>query len=140
MIIDSGEIMQQGKPEEIYNKPANRFVANFIGSYNFISGGLIGLPDKDVEVCIRPEHIRIIKKDQLAPREDVSSYQLQGTLNNLYILGNTIRAEVSVQGQTLLIDRLNGFQGSDFVLNEEVSLLFEKNALHILETTTQHAR
>ena len=30
IILDSGEIMQQGKPAEIYNKPANRFVANLI--------------------------------------------------------------------------------------------------------------
>ena len=138
VILDSGEIMQQGKPEEIYNKPANRFVANFIGSYNFIPSGLIGLPDKDLEVCIRPEHIKIVKIDQLAQGEDASSYQLQGTLNNLYLLGNTIRAEVSVQGKTLLVDRLNGFQSSDFVLNEEVRLQFKKNAINTLGVTIQH--
>ncbi|MDR3585876.1 MAG: ATP-binding cassette domain-containing protein [Desulfosporosinus sp.] len=132
VILDSGEIMQQGKPAEIYNKPANRFVANFIGSYNFIPGSLLGLPDKEVEVCIRPEHIKIVKKDYLAPEEVDSSFQLQGKLNNLYILGNTIRAEILVQGQTLLVDRLNGLQGSDFLLNEEVKLLLDKSALNIL--------
>ncbi|SPF51639.1 ABC-type spermidine/putrescine transport system, ATPase component (fragment) [Candidatus Desulfosporosinus infrequens] len=107
-------------------------MANFIGSYNFISSGLIGLPDKDVEVCIRPEHIKLAKIGTLAQEEDASSYQLEGRINNLYILGNTIRAEVSVQGKTLLVDRLNGFQGSGFVLNEEVRLLFEKSSLNIL--------
>lgn len=134
VIMDSGTIIQQGKPEEIYNKPANRFVANFIGSYNFIPSGLIGLPDKNMEVCIRPEHIKIIKKDQPVQKEDAGSYQLSGILTNFYILGNTIRSEVLVQGTTLLVDRLNGFQGSDFILNEEVRLLFEKNALNTLDS------
>ena len=137
VIMDSGKIMQQGKPEEIYNQPANRFVANFIGSYNFIPSGLIGLPNKDIEVCIRPEHIKMAKKDQAAQAEDTHSYRLNGTLNNFYILGNTIRAEVLVQGTTLLVDRLNGFQSSDFILNEEVSLTFEKNALNILKGNFQ---
>jgi len=132
VILDSGEIQQQGKPAEIYNRPANRFVANFIGSYNFIPGGLIGLQDKDVEVCIRPEHIKIVKQDLPIPEEDSTVYQLQGTLSNSYILGNTIRAEVSVQGRTLLVDRLNGFQSSDFILNEEVRLTIEKNSITIL--------
>ncbi|MDR3541285.1 MAG: ABC transporter ATP-binding protein [Desulfosporosinus sp.] len=132
VILDSGEIMQQGKPEVIYNKPANRFVANFIGSYNFLPGGMVGLPDKEVEVCIRPEHLTITKKDHLPQGEDTSLYYLQGTLINLYILGNTIRAEVSVQGKTLLVDRLNDFQGSDVVLNEEVRLQFSKNVINPL--------
>jgi len=132
VILDSGEIQQQGKPAEIYNRPANRFVANFIGSYNFIPGGLIGLKDKDVEVCIRPEHIKIVKQDLPVPEEDSTTYQLQGTLSNSYILGNTIRAEVSVQGRTLLVDRLNGFQNSDFILNEEVRLTIEKTSINIL--------
>jgi len=133
VVLDSGEIMQQGKPEEIYNKPANRFVAQFIGSYNFIPSGLIGLLDTEVEVCIRPEHIKIVKKnDPQTLSEDVSLYQLQGTLKNLYILGNTIRAEVSVQGRTLLVDQLNDFKSLGFVLNEDVRLFFKKDAIHIL--------
>jgi len=37
-VMDSGNIVQVGAPEEIYKKPANRFVADFIGTTNFISG------------------------------------------------------------------------------------------------------
>lgn len=41
-IIDQGKLMQYGSPLEIYNNPANRFVANFVGSprMNLIDGEL----------------------------------------------------------------------------------------------------
>lgn len=133
VILNGGEIMQHGTPEAIYHKPANRFVADFIGTYNFISSKQVGLSRRDAEVCIRPEHIQMVKKDQLGQVGDESVLQLQGTLNNLYILGNTIRAEVDVQGQTILVDRLNGSQASRYELKEEVGLLIERSACNILE-------
>lgn len=37
-VMDKGEIMQFGTPMEIYSKPINPFVANFIGMSNFIEG------------------------------------------------------------------------------------------------------
>ncbi len=38
VVMDKGEIQQMGKPEDIYNEPKNRFVANFIGESNIIPG------------------------------------------------------------------------------------------------------
>ncbi|MDH4291869.1 MAG: ABC transporter ATP-binding protein, partial [Dehalococcoidia bacterium] len=37
-VMNAGDIVQVGTPEEIYKKPANRFVADFIGTTNFIPG------------------------------------------------------------------------------------------------------
>ena len=37
-VMRDGHIEQLGTPREIYEKPANHFVANFIGSTNFIAG------------------------------------------------------------------------------------------------------
>ena len=37
-VINEGEIQQIGKPEEIYESPNNKFVANFIGEANFLTG------------------------------------------------------------------------------------------------------
>jgi iron(III) transport system ATP-binding protein len=38
VVMNSGNVVQIGKPEEIYARPANRFVADFIGAMNFIPG------------------------------------------------------------------------------------------------------
>ena len=41
VIMKSGEIQQVGTPQEIYNEPVNKYVANFIGESNVISGVMI---------------------------------------------------------------------------------------------------
>ena len=41
VVMQKGEILQIGTTQEIYNEPTNRFVANFIGESNIISGRMI---------------------------------------------------------------------------------------------------
>jgi spermidine/putrescine transport system ATP-binding protein len=40
-IMSGGKVLQQGTPREIYDRPANRFVANFIGDANFLDGAVV---------------------------------------------------------------------------------------------------
>ena len=40
-VLDEGKILQIGTPQEVYRRPQNRFVANFIGEANFISGTVV---------------------------------------------------------------------------------------------------
>ena len=48
VVMSEGEIRQQGTPEELFKRPANRFVAGFIGSpkMNFLSGELVAESDR----------------------------------------------------------------------------------------------
>lgn len=73
-VMSAGKILQVGSPREIYERPAERFVANFIGESNFLdadlSGGSValhaggqfpvtapdGVPEGKVSVLVRPEH------------------------------------------------------------------------------------
>ncbi len=81
VVMDEGEIEQIGTPEDIYSRPANPFVADFVGTMNFLAGtaganggvrlgdidlattngpgGIMeGVEDGDaVTVCIRPEDV-----------------------------------------------------------------------------------
>ena len=41
VVMKNGEIQQVGTPQDIYNEPANRFVANFIGESNIIPGVML---------------------------------------------------------------------------------------------------
>ncbi len=77
-VMQAGRIQQTGDPREIYTKPANRFVAGFIGETNFLQAtsdgatltlGAVRLPAPDgvargpVHLAIRPEQIRIVAPD-----------------------------------------------------------------------------
>ncbi|MEO5326442.1 ATP-binding cassette domain-containing protein [Mesorhizobium sp. CC13] len=59
VVLNAGRVEQVGAPMELYNKPANLFVAGFIGSpkMNFIDGARLGETVKTVGV--RPEHIAV---------------------------------------------------------------------------------
>lgn len=78
VVMNKGEIQQVGSPEDIYNEPSNRFVANFIGESNLIPGTMLedykvrfddvvfdcvdfGFKENEsVDVVIRPEDIDIV--------------------------------------------------------------------------------
>lgn len=78
VVMKGGEIQQVGTPEEIYNEPANVYVANFIGESNIISGRMLEdykvrfddvtfdcvdfgfRKDEPVDVVLRPEDIDIV--------------------------------------------------------------------------------
>jgi iron(III) transport system ATP-binding protein len=54
-IMDSGNVVQIGTPHEIYEKPANRFVADFIGTMNFMPGEVVRVLQDTDTVCVRTE-------------------------------------------------------------------------------------
>jgi multiple sugar transport system ATP-binding protein len=59
VVLNNGQIEQVGAPMELYNSPANEFVASFIGSpkMNFVDGARLGETAKTLGV--RPEHITV---------------------------------------------------------------------------------
>lgn len=56
VVLNNGDIQQAGTPDDIYNNPANTFVAGFVGSpqMNFIDGKDLGL-DENILYGVRPE-------------------------------------------------------------------------------------
>jgi multiple sugar transport system ATP-binding protein len=60
VVMNAGKVEQVGTPTELFDRPANTFVAGFIGSpaMNFIPGPVLGDAD-DVTVGVRPEHFEI---------------------------------------------------------------------------------
>ncbi len=61
-VMDSGNIVQVGAPEEIYKKPANRFVADFIGTTNFIPGEISQVQRERQFVSIQTEFGQMLSK------------------------------------------------------------------------------
>ena len=61
-LMNQGEIVQQGSPEEIYTQPANEFVAGFMGHYNLVDAPkakqLFNI-ETEWKVAIRPESIYV---------------------------------------------------------------------------------
>jgi iron(III) transport system ATP-binding protein len=54
-VMDSGNVVQIGTAQEIYKNPSNRFVADFIGTMNFIPGEIVQVVEDKDEVYVRTE-------------------------------------------------------------------------------------
>ena len=68
IVLDKGEIMQVGTPHEIYTRPANDFVAKFVGSANLFEATLADAGDGDgIAVCLAFGKI-VIRREVFAKR------------------------------------------------------------------------
>ena len=95
VVMNAGNIEQLGTPHDIYNRPATRFAATFVGHLNTLPAATFG-PER----AIRPELI------SLAPRPD-TDVTLTGTVSEIGFLGSVLRLKVNVQGSLLSIDTFN---------------------------------
>ena len=84
VVLNAGRIEQIGSPMELYNSPANEFVAGFIGSpkMNFIDGARLGETAKTIGV--RPEHLTVDTKSGAWKGTVVHAEHL-GADTNLYL-------------------------------------------------------
>ncbi|MFM8595402.1 MAG: ABC transporter ATP-binding protein, partial [Chloroflexota bacterium] len=128
-VMNEGRILQLGSPEEIYERPRSRFVADFIGQTNFLSvaaGGREGesirctMPDGavlrahategaqvegQVTVAVRPEKI-VLSTDLDGRTEGLNC--LTGTVAELIYLGTHTQVVLAVAGeQQLTVHRQN---------------------------------
>jgi iron(III) transport system ATP-binding protein len=124
-VMNGGRIEQLDRPREIYNAPASRFVADFIGTTNFISGTVLGpdsqagrwnirtpagdmvvqaefdlAPERRVTVSIRPEDVELCDQAPAANGLNVTS----GLLDQKVFLGDSMDCQVKV-GDVMLMAR-----------------------------------
>ncbi|CAM4489955.1 ABC transporter ATP-binding protein [Myxococcus xanthus] len=61
VVMNQGEVQQVAPPRELYDAPANLFVAGFFGAprINLVKPRTLGLPDADVVLGLRPEHLEV---------------------------------------------------------------------------------
>jgi len=115
-VMNSGRIQQLGTPSDIFEKPRNRFVAEFIGTENFLSvaegvpGGVRLAEGSALQVAheagkvdtvaIRPQNIRLADPDPSDATNTVA-----GHLQDIVYVGTSTRLIVQLQNdETLTAD------------------------------------
>jgi spermidine/putrescine transport system ATP-binding protein len=142
-VMNKGRILQIGSPREIYNTPADRFVADFIGDTNFLSGQaegggvrlgsgeLVAAPlagrTGAVTLAVRPEQVRICE-----PGEGGA---LSATVANLVYFGTDTHCHLALGDGTPIVARLQSRPSGEveFRKGEAVGLRFEPGAVQVLE-------
>jgi len=90
-VLDRGRLQQVGTPREVYDRPATAFVAQFIGTppMNLLPAGMWGTAD--VQVGIRPEHLRI-----------ESTGRLHGVVRQIEHLGHEVLVVAEADGHRVV--------------------------------------
>ena len=121
-LLRDGRIAQLGTPRDLYERPANRFAAGFIGIMNFFAGRLaaggvavdglgllpaavggVAAPGTPATLAVRPERVRLVPMLSAAG----SGGGLVGTVEGIAYLGQDLLVHVRLAGQAApLIARL----------------------------------
>jgi ABC-type sugar transport system ATPase subunit len=108
-LLQGGKLQQVATPSEIYHKPANRFVAGFIGSpeMNFLPGKDFG-QKSGVTVGVRPESVRVVREGGWKGKvELVENLGAQALLHVVAVSGQTIFALVPQRDAPSLSSEVN---------------------------------
>ncbi|EPE96751.1 ABC transporter ATP-binding protein [Rhizobium grahamii] len=145
-VMSAGQIRQLGTPQEVYDRPADLFVADFVGKTNRISAtmeadgttlrlangtaimpGIRLLPGKAI-AALRPEAIHLTRG------KAVAGTSFKGMVTHRIFLGSSVEYAVSVPGlgDFLITADRRSMNESDLVKpGEEVFLSFDPTAVHV---------
>ena len=129
VVFNEGRIEQVGTPEEVYERPATRFVAGFLGVSNILEGEASrAVGGSGASISIRPERIRI-EPDSYKPSGEESA--LLGLLTEVAYLGaNTIFIIEADAGARISVTKLNQelpSQNVRFATGDRVLAVWRKN-------------
>lgn len=123
-VLSHGKVQQLGSPTDVYDTPANEFVANFVGTSNLFSGlvvendagrGLVTIETANgrrliargrdyakgsaVKMVIRPEHLRLVESEECE-----GAGTLDGRVKDVIFVGSVIHVHVDVGfGRTAIV-------------------------------------
>ena len=127
LVLEEGAVVQEGLPEEIFNRPQDRFIAHFTATRNILPGRVVerhgagralvevagerlfssSVPEQedDVWVCLRPEFLVLEKAGEIATSGVMG---ISGSGRENRIDGCRIRRLLPQAGATLLVEMEGG--------------------------------
>lgn len=147
IIMNQGNIEQIGSPQEIYYKPANRFVANFMGKANFVEAVILSndgntavvkigdnpikasLPENSTlklhdkcTLMIRPEAVKLVE----------SSGNISGTVKQVVFLGAIVEYTIDINGCDIIVQMANPQNKGIMQSGEKIGIVFDESCTRIL--------
>jgi ABC-type Fe3+/spermidine/putrescine transport system ATPase subunit len=153
VVMKDGLIEQVGSPIEIYERPANEFIAGFVGYVNFMEGRVASIDEKtratvihteygkieitleqgdihngdEVLMVIRPESVNL-SLDSGGKGQNV----LSGALKSYMYAGSLAKCTVKIGDRTMIIDQYNPRDAQQFKHAEKVEVEIPRS-IHLLK-------
>jgi spermidine/putrescine transport system ATP-binding protein len=148
-VMSTGTVRQIGSPWDIYDRPSERFVADFIGETNFLEADVVSVsgerarvrlssgaeisatypegvtPQGKVTIVIRPEHARLVP---------TGSGVLEGVIHTIVYLGTDNHFHITIDdGKTFTVRQQNANSGPcGFSVGDRISVAINDDVAQIL--------
>ncbi len=135
VVMNGGEIQQIGRPEDIYNSPVNRFVADFIGQSNMVRGQYLGnnrvkMFDKTWKVSVNDfepnDKVYIIVEKEDFDVVPLEGAKLTGLVKKSKFKKNIYELEVEVNNT-----KINVITTEKFNVDDSIGLTIDANNMYI---------
>jgi ABC-type Fe3+/spermidine/putrescine transport system ATPase subunit len=149
-VMKKGKIMQVGTPQELYMKPANIFVAHFVGESNFLEGYVLSVNAKGTTVELRggikvqaaEKNVKLGERVLLAVRPETFTIEkgikknensLLGTIERVTFEGTNVRYEIILENQDLVVAVKPSLTEEWFNMGEKVTVSFPPEKVHVFK-------
>ena len=148
-VMNKGQILQVGSPHDIYDRPAERFVADFIGDTNFLTAELVesgversllklgsgktlecgpsqSALNSTVNITIRPEQAILL--------EDLEAADLTGTVTNVLYSGTDSQIHIRLASDEAFVAKIqnSGSARRDWQAGQSLGIKIQPGAAQIL--------
>lgn len=144
IVMNKGEVQQIASPLEIYDKPANVFVANFIGSppMNIIRGTVESgvFQSEGVSISGAPTHITgdtylgFRAEDAKVVTEDFESVQIHSKVYSVESLGDSTIVNIKINNEVVCIRTEKNFIAR---IGESIKVSINKDSCHFFDAQTE---
>ena len=145
IVMNKGVVQQVDSPKDIYYHPTSKFVADFIGEANFLSGKVVSeLPGEKIDVAVGEEHYEVANSFHFGVGEDVQLLLRPESVHLDDDKGLPCKVEVSTFmgayqlyhvrcGEDLVnISEYNPRQKKIYAVGDDARLLFDEGDVHVL--------
>lgn len=151
-VMNNGKILQAGKPEEVMNRPANEFVASFVGVETILKGRVLEAkegeitvsvaghevealgndsPGEHVILCIRPENVTL--SNNASGTQTSARNVFPGVIEKITMLGLYYRVDLDCGFPLVAYVTKHSLEQMSLAAGKKIEASFKATAVHVLK-------
>lgn len=145
VVMNQGRIEQSASPEDVYHRPATRFVADFVGDANLVTVRRLGSGDTGTEVeivngghvlrvpqDIFQDQVTLVLRPEMLSLAAAAEEAVQGVVSDVAFLGSDVLYQVDIGRLTLRVQESARGHAVTHHVGDKVRVVFPAHPVHVI--------